>query len=298
MFYTLTGALNATGLDKMTILRAIEGGTVAAAKDLFGEWQIERAALHRVFPPVAERDSERDAVPDLPASPGESLPIDQIRITVPAASAWDHQIETGGWDDDPRVRVMLATGALLAAFGLGWIGGSGSYHFFAPHKQLTSSSARNLGSEHESICITRPETGRKATLSAPSIRNVVTPAAPRLVRGQESSRGTAQPAASAMNPASSVAQQNTATHGATAVAVQPKIVPRPRAAPTPDTRPTTIPGWTVREVVGGTVVLEGSDGIMKVTRGDTVPGLGRVDSIVRWGNRWIVATSRGLITTQ
>ena len=272
MFYTFTGALNATGLDKMTILTAIEGGTVAAAKDLFGEWQIERAALHRVFPPVAERDSERDAVPDLPASPGESLPIDQIRITVPAASAWDHQIETGGRDDDPRVRVMLATGALLAAFGLGWIGGSGSYHFFGPHKQLTSSSARNLGSEHESICITRPETGRKATLSAPSIRNVVTPAAPRLVRGQESSRGTAQPAAAAMNPASSVAQQNTASHA--------------------------IPGWTVREVVGGTVVLEGSDGILKVTRGDTVPGLGRVDSIVRWGNRWIVATSRGLITTQ
>jgi hypothetical protein len=44
--------------------------------------------------------------------------------------------------------------------------------------------------------------------------------------------------------------------------------------------------------------LEGSDGILKVTRGDTVPGLGRVDSIVRWRNRWIVATSRGLITTQ
>ena len=32
--------------------------------------------------------------------------------------------------------------------------------------------------------------------------------------------------------------------------------------------------------------------------GDTVPGVGRVDSIVRWGNRWIVATSRGLISTQ
>ena len=236
MFYTFTGALNATGLDKMTILRAIEGGTVAAAKDLFGEWQIERAALHRVFPPVAERGSERDAVPDLPEdahddgaalrrqpddvrqatqtsrgsdreSTSESLPIDQIRITVPAASAWDHQIETGGRDDDPRVRVMLATGALLAAFGLGWIGGSGSYHFFAPHKQLTSSSARNLGLEHESICITRPETGRKAALSAPSIRNVVTPAASRRGRGHESSHGTAQPAAAAMNPASSVAQR-------------------------------------------------------------------------------------------
>jgi hypothetical protein len=33
------------------------------------------------------------------------------------------------------------------------------------------------------------------------------------------------------------------------------------------------------------------------TRGDTVPGIGRIDSIVRWGNRWIVATDSGLIAT-
>jgi hypothetical protein len=32
-------------------------------------------------------------------------------------------------------------------------------------------------------------------------------------------------------------------------------------------------------------------------RGDTVPGIGRIDSIVRWGNRWIVATDNGLIAT-
>jgi hypothetical protein len=35
-----------------------------------------------------------------------------------------------------------------------------------------------------------------------------------------------------------------------------------------------------------------------VARGDTVPGVGTVDSIVRWGNRWIVVTSSGLIATQ
>jgi hypothetical protein len=65
----------------------------------------------------------------------------------------------------------------------------------------------------------------------------------------------------------------------------------------PETRPTTIDGWTVREVIGGTAVLQGPDGIWRAKTGDTVPGVGRVDSIVRWGNRWIVATSRGLIST-
>jgi len=66
----------------------------------------------------------------------------------------------------------------------------------------------------------------------------------------------------------------------------------------PETRPTTIEGWTVREVRGAAAILEGPDGVWTVTRGDTVPGVGRIDSIVRWGNRWIVATAGGLIAAQ
>jgi hypothetical protein len=69
-----------------------------------------------------------------------------------------------------------------------------------------------------------------------------------------------------------------------------KVLTRP--APVPETRPTTIEGWTIREVNGGTAVLEGPNGVWKATRGDTVPGVGKIESIVRWGNRWIVATSR------
>ena len=74
----------------------------------------------------------------------------------------------------------------------------------------------------------------------------------------------------------------------------------PKASPMPflETKPTTIDGWAVREVANGTAVLQGPNGVWKATRGDTVPGLGKVDSIVLWGNRWIVATTRGLITTQ
>ena len=66
----------------------------------------------------------------------------------------------------------------------------------------------------------------------------------------------------------------------------------------PETRPTTIEGWIVRDVAEGIAILEGPDGTWKAARGDTVPGLGKIDSIVLWGNRWIVATSRGLITTE
>ncbi len=70
-----------------------------------------------------------------------------------------------------------------------------------------------------------------------------------------------------------------------------------KLTPMPETRPITIEGWTLREVVNGTAVIEGPNGVWKVTPGQTVPGVGRVDSIVRWGNRLVVATSKGLIST-
>jgi hypothetical protein len=70
-----------------------------------------------------------------------------------------------------------------------------------------------------------------------------------------------------------------------------------KLTPTPETRPTTIKGWTLREVSNGTAVLEGPNGTWRAMPGQTVPGVGTVNSIVRWGNRFIVATSKGLIST-
>jgi hypothetical protein len=85
-------------------------------------------------------------------------------------------------------------------------------------------------------------------------------------------------------------------------APQPRAVERTNVSTKPasasETRPTTIEGWTLLQVKGSTAVLEGPNGIWRATRGDTVPGVGKIDSIVRWGNRWIVATGRGLISTR
>jgi hypothetical protein len=54
----------------------------------------------------------------------------------------------------------------------------------------------------------------------------------------------------------------------------------------------------VVEVRDGTAVLDGPDGVRMAARGDVIPGIGRVDSIVRWGDLWIVATANGLIATR
>ena len=96
--------------------------------------------------------------------------------------------------------------------------------------------------------------------------------------------------------------RNVATPQAVEQDVTPKTSsvprqPREKLTPWPDTRPATIAGWTVRDVTNGTAVLEGPGGVRRAARGDTVPGVGRIESIVRWGNRWLVATSSGLIST-
>jgi hypothetical protein len=77
----------------------------------------------------------------------------------------------------------------------------------------------------------------------------------------------------------------------------PPLKSQVKRIPVPETRLATIEGWMLREVTNGTAVLEGPNGIWTAKRGDTVPGVGRVESIVQWGERWVVATSSGLIST-
>jgi hypothetical protein len=96
-------------------------------------------------------------------------------------------------------------------------------------------------------------------------------------------------------PVSRIAQENIVSPSAAPKTDQSVLPP---LLPMPQTRPATIEGWNVRQVHGGTAVLEGPGGVWRAARGDTVPGVGRIDSIVLWGGRWIVATTKGLITTQ
>jgi hypothetical protein len=187
-------------------------------------------------------------------------------------------------------RPAVVAAALVAALALGWAGGWGSYHILArapvpmPLEQAAASDCASDSSTEADCAAAKSD--REIVTATANIQKAAAPAANRVARGREPPRAAAQPAASKDSPSS----QNAA-----AAVERAKSSPRPVAVP--ETRPTTIEGWTVREVVGGTVVLEGPDGVWRAARGETVPGLGRVDSIVRWGNRWIVATSRGLIST-
>ena len=68
--YTIATAAAAVGRNKTAILRAIEAGKVSAAKDENGDWQIDPAELHRIYPPLRGASTRTNEMhPQLHQSP-------------------------------------------------------------------------------------------------------------------------------------------------------------------------------------------------------------------------------------
>jgi hypothetical protein len=63
MPYTLAAAAAACGVNKSTVLRPIKAGKITGTKDEHGEWHVEPAELHRIYPPVADAAAGTDAKP-------------------------------------------------------------------------------------------------------------------------------------------------------------------------------------------------------------------------------------------
>ena len=176
-------------------------------------------------------------------------------------------LKSGG---DRKRTTILVGGALLVGLGLGWTGAKNDAAFNSVTQIETPRRLPETRSGGKSDGVRRPSS--------------VSPAGAPLAKAEGiSPTGTRLSADAASPPLAALA--NTAAPARELVAV-------------PETKPTTIAGWTVLEVRGGTVVLDGPDGVRTAARGDIVPGIGRIDSIVRWGNRWIVATASGLIADQ
>ena len=187
-------------------------------------------------------------------------------------------------DDRTRTHWLVA-GALVAGFGLGWTCGFGWFGLanisaLTPITQTETPhriAETRLGGKIDGVRKTTSTLGSRTPSGLTQIA---------AVGASVSAKPLA--AASDATPLSAEQADMTATGS---------IAPKGPLLPAPETGPTTIEGWTVLDVRGGTVVLGGPDGVQMAKRGDTVPGIGRIDSIVRWGNRWIVATASGLIAT-
>ena len=71
MTYTLGTAARATGLSKSTIHRAIKAGRVSAGRSDIGEYAIDPAELHRIFPPVQDATRSGNGSVTRDATPSE-----------------------------------------------------------------------------------------------------------------------------------------------------------------------------------------------------------------------------------
>jgi hypothetical protein len=84
MRYTLGTAAKATGKSKTTIQRAVAKGLISSEKGRSGEYSIDPAELHRVFPPLPSDTVSRDPKVD-DARPHDTTP--ELRAKVEALEA-------------------------------------------------------------------------------------------------------------------------------------------------------------------------------------------------------------------
>jgi excisionase family DNA binding protein len=88
MVYTLGEAAKATGKSKPAIAKAIAQGRISATKDETGQWKIDPAELHRVYPPVVRQVGD-----SLPMVSSEKEEIARLKGTVEGLERLCRQIE-------------------------------------------------------------------------------------------------------------------------------------------------------------------------------------------------------------
>jgi hypothetical protein len=313
MLYTIAEAAKAIGLEESVILKAIGDGVITPTKKVSGEWHVDDVELDLLYlylarnyckyhwqtdaqkhrgkhhepeiatssdrsdePPVEQEQSDLTMLADLPQA---------SRTVPPPESTCPDHIKIDDRDricaSNPRRRFQARRATFLAAtvlLGIGGIAALSSLH----------SSGRIQIAEQTASPLIRVRPSEQAGTAAAAVESRSQEVISNAVASSKNSPQERSSPPPITQPASTTA------HTA-AKKEQPKE--RRNLIPVPETRPTTIPGWTVTSVNNGIATLQGPEGTWKVARGDTVPILGKIDSVVLWGNRWIVATSKGLITT-
>jgi hypothetical protein len=254
------------------------------------------SALRRIGGTYQARSIERkEPVFEAPPEPSdEATPSGPVSIDQAVAS-WVREISSARQTRSPKAARLAAITAICILAATIGVSLAGFQLFFSP-SGLDTTDNKSLCSEGtarpEAPCVAS-KSSREPVLpgshenSKPTPKPVVLPATTGVIPTQVSPAKKPPP----------FEQKAPAPKSRTASIQRTQSTPRFTTA-VPETKPGTIEGWTVREVTAGTAVLDGPRGSWRVKRGDSVPGLGRVDSIVQWGNRWIVATSTGLVSTR
>ena len=96
MFYTIKEAAELIGRSKTAILRSIQSGRISAHRDDMGQWRIDPAELHRVYPIETGGDERGDGSGDITGNvtdDDEETPAEvEVRVLREVIASRDRQI--------------------------------------------------------------------------------------------------------------------------------------------------------------------------------------------------------------
>jgi hypothetical protein len=237
----------------------------------------------RVVPPSHVEDISLDRAKNVSVKVNEFRP--RAWLDIRPGDAVRVVTTGGGLRTRPKLRAAVA---LTLGLGIGWIA-------VLPLSYFRTYLARAVDEPPALVQVQRGDSAAARPRPSADGRREATNATSTATKGPNHGRRLAQNAAQpkpiktslALPPGVDVAALDSAR----------RSDPGVRPMPFPESKPETLSGWTVREVNGNTAILDGPERSFKAARGDIVPGVGRLESIVRWGDRWIVATESGLIST-
>jgi hypothetical protein len=237
----------------------------------------------RVVPPSHDEDISLDRAKNVSAKVNEFRP--RAWLDIRPGDAVRVVTTGGGLRTRPKLRAAVA---LTLGLAIGWIA-------VLPLSYFRTYLARAVDEPPALVQVPRGDGAAARPRASADVRRDATSATSTANKGPNHGRRLAQNATApkpiktslAVPPGVDVAALDSARRGDPGV----------RPMPFPDSKPETLSGWTVREVYGNIAILDGPERSFKAARGDIVPGVGRLESIVRWGDRWIVATESGLISS-
>ncbi|MFL6799831.1 MAG: hypothetical protein ACJ8F3_20745 [Xanthobacteraceae bacterium] len=214
--------------------------------------------------------------------------LEQPEAELPAPSA------------SPRISqfALLAAALLLSAAAggmLGVLGASGLQHGAEPSNGATRPSAEEMTSLKENMLQARVELAA-LKVSIDAANRAASAQFTRIgERIERVERTQAEPAAK-LNKALETLDRLSRAETAPPREVTGSITP-PQTVGGAPANAGLVDGWVVRDVHRNTALIEGRAGMLEVDKGDVVPGLGRIEAIRKQDGRWIVVTSKGLITS-
>jgi hypothetical protein len=239
----------------------------------------------RVVPPSHGEDFSLNQTKNVSVKVNEFRPRERAWIDIRPGDAVRMVTSGGGLRTRPKLRAMVA---LTLGLAIGWVA-------VLPLSYFRTYLARAVDEPPALAQVPRNDRAAARPQVSADIRRDATNATSTASKGPNHGRRLAQNATPPKPIKTSLA--GLPSVDVTASDSARRSDPGARPMPFPESKPETLSGWTVREVYGSTAILDGPERSFKAARGDIVPGVGRLESIVRWGDRWIVATESGLISS-